>query len=167
MYYTEYESPLGILTLISQENYLIRMEFGSFEDKHQKINKWLSKNMLPLELKKDQVPFQDILEQLNEYFYQKRRTFTIPYKFYGTSFQQKVWEALATQVPYGTTCSYQEIAHIVGSPKAVRAVGGANNQNPISIIVPCHRIIGKSGKLVGYGGGIDKKEFLLRLEKKH
>ncbi|WP_058306541.1 methylated-DNA--[protein]-cysteine S-methyltransferase [Gracilibacillus massiliensis] len=165
MYYIEYESPIGLLTLVNQDNYLIRTEFGSFQDKHKKITEWLSKNKLPIELKKDNEPFHDIIEELDDYFQQKRKTFTIPYKFYGTPFQQKVWEALASQVPYGTTCSYQDIAQIVGSPKAVRAVGGANNQNPISIIVPCHRVIGKNGKLVGYGGGLDKKEFLLELER--
>ena len=82
----------------------------------------------------------------------------------GTEFQKKAWRALI-EIPYGETRSYQEQAMAIGNPKAVRAVGGANNKNPISIIIPCHRVIGKNKKLVGYGGGLLKKEFLLNLEK--
>ena len=107
---------------------------------------------------------QQAAKELQEYFAGKRKTFTLPIKFLtGTEFQQAVWAALQT-IPYGTTCSYADIAEKVGSPKAVRAVGGANNKNPISIIVPCHRVIGKDGALVGYGGGLANKVRLLALE---
>ena len=102
--------------------------------------------------------------QLLEYFLGKRQVFDLPLVFYkGTKFQKKVWKALL-EIPYGETKSYKEIAEIAGSPKGARAVGGANNKNPISIVVPCHRVIGADGSLVGYGGGLEKKVFLLELE---
>lgn len=104
-------------------------------------------------------------KQLDEYFQGNRKSFHVHVCFNkGTEFQIRVWNALK-EIPYGTTVSYKDIAEKIGNPKAVRAVGGANNKNPISIIVPCHRVIGKNGKLIGYGGGIDKKEFLLKLER--
>ncbi len=107
---------------------------------------------------------QEVTNQLMEYFEGKRKVFNLPLSPIGTSFQQAVWEALCS-IPYGETRSYGEIAKMIGNPKASRAVGMANNRNPISIIIPCHRVIGASGKLVGYGGGIDKKIYLLDLEK--
>ena len=103
-------------------------------------------------------------EQLQEYFEGKRKEFNLPLSPTGTEFQQSVWKALQT-IPYGETRSYGEIAKIVGNPKASRAVGMANNRNPISIFIPCHRVIGANGKLVGYGGGLNIKEYLLTLEK--
>lgn len=102
--------------------------------------------------------------QIMEYFTGKRQTFTFPYELRGTDFQKKVWRALC-DIPYGETRTYKEIAIAVGNPKACRAVGMANNKNPIGIAVPCHRVIGADGKLVGYAGGLDMKEALLRLEK--
>lgn len=103
--------------------------------------------------------------QIMEYFQGTRRTFTFPYELRGTDFQKKVWRALC-DIPYGETRTYKEIAAAVGNPKACRAVGMANNKNPIAIAVPCHRVIGADGKLVGYAGGLDMKETLLQLEKK-
>lgn len=103
--------------------------------------------------------------QLCEYFDGKRREFDIPIKPCGTDFQQKVWEALRT-IPYGETRSYGEIAAQIGSPKACRAVGGANNKNPILIITPCHRVIGADGTLVGFGAGLDVKRKLIELERR-
>ena len=102
-------------------------------------------------------------QQLNEYFAGERRTFTIPLVMHGTDFQKIVWHQL-TKIPYATTISYGELATRVGDKKKARAVGMANGRNPISIIVPCHRVIGSNGKLVGFGGGLDKKELLLQLE---
>ena len=104
--------------------------------------------------------------QLEEYFAGKRKNFDIPLAPKGTEFQQKVWKAL-TEIPYGETRTYGEIAAVIGNPKAARAVGMANNKNPIGIIVPCHRVVGANGKLVGYAGGMEKQEFLLELEKKN
>lgn len=103
-------------------------------------------------------------KQLDEYFKKERREFELPIKAVGTEFQQNVWKALLT-IPYGKTVCYGDIAEQIGNPKASRAVGLANNRNPISIIVPCHRVIGKNGKLVGYGGGVHVKDMLLKLEK--
>ncbi len=102
-------------------------------------------------------------DQLEEYFAGTRKEFEIPLKPAGTEFQSKVWEALR-EIPYGETRSYKQISERIDRPKAYRAVGHANNQNPISIIIPCHRVIGINGKMVGYGGGIDIKEKLLVLE---
>lgn len=103
--------------------------------------------------------------QLEEYFAGERRAFDLPLAPKGTAFQQKVWRAL-TEIPYGETRTYGEIAAAIGNPKAARAVGMANNKNPIGILIPCHRVIGADGKLVGYAGGMEKKAFLLELEMK-
>lgn len=106
-----------------------------------------------------------VFQQVMEYMNGQRQAFTFPYLLQGTEFQQKVWQALC-HIPYGETRTYGEIAAAVGNPKAYRAVGMANHRNPILIAVPCHRVIGANGKLVGYGSGLDMKEALLQLEKK-
>ena len=103
--------------------------------------------------------------QLEEYFEGKRKSFNLPLALRGTDFQMAVWEALQT-IPAGETRSYKEVAALIGNPKAVRAVGMANNRNPVVIIVPCHRVIGGDGSLTGYGGGLPAKQFLLDLEKR-
>jgi methylated-DNA-[protein]-cysteine S-methyltransferase len=105
-------------------------------------------------------------QQLDDYFAGKRKSFSVPFAPAGTEFQRNVWKSLCF-IPYGETCSYQAIAESVGSPKAFRAVGMANHKNPIPIFIPCHRVIGANGKLVGYGGGLDIKEQLLNLEKQY
>ena len=104
--------------------------------------------------------------QLDEYFLNKRREFDIPLLFVGTDFQIKVWNELL-KIPYGVTVSYGELAQRIGMPNAVRAVANANAVNAISIITPCHRVIGSNGSLTGYGGGLERKRYLLNLEKKH
>jgi AraC family transcriptional regulator of adaptative response/methylated-DNA-[protein]-cysteine methyltransferase len=110
-------------------------------------------------------PLLDMLQaQLDEYFTGRRRTFDIPLRYPGTPFQQSVWSALL-QIPYGETCSYLTLAHRVGSPHAVRAVGQANGMNPIAIVIPCHRVVNTSGALGGYGGGLWRKQHLLDLER--
>ncbi len=109
-------------------------------------------------------PLSDaVYGQLCEYFEGKRKSFDVPYKLRGTEFQQKVWQALC-DIPYGEVRSYKDIATAVGNPKASRAVGMANNKNPITVIVPCHRVIGASGKLVGYAGGLEMKQYVLAME---
>jgi methylated-DNA-[protein]-cysteine S-methyltransferase len=103
--------------------------------------------------------------ELQEYFDGERRDFTVKVRPLGTKFQQRVWAALQ-RIPFGTTRSYGDVARAIGAPKAVRAVGGANNRNPIAIVIPCHRVIGSDGTLVGYGGGLDCKTWLLKHEQK-
>ena len=107
---------------------------------------------------------QEAYRQLTEYLIGVRKCFDLPLNPRGTEFQQQVWKALC-DIPYGETRSYKQIAEAIRNPKAVRAVGMANNRNPLLIVGPCHRVIGSNGKLVGYGAGIEKKEFLLKLEK--
>lgn len=104
--------------------------------------------------------------QLDEYFQGKRTTFSLPFKLTGTPFQLAVWKELQN-IPYGQTTSYKEIAQKMNKPKAYRAVGMANNKNPLPIIIPCHRVIGSNGKLIGYAGGLKLKNYLLELEKSH
>lgn len=107
---------------------------------------------------------KEAAKQLQEYFLGSRKAFELPLEPKGTPFQKSVWKAL-TRIPYGQTWSYKQVAEEVGSPKAYRAVGMSNNKNPISIIIPCHRVIGADGKMVGYGGGLEIKKYLLNLEK--
>ena len=104
-----------------------------------------------------------VFRQLDEYFAGTRKTFDFPYRLHGTAFQEKVWAALR-EIPYGETRSYKDIAEAIGHPKAFRAVGMANHANPIFIAIPCHRVIGANGSLVGYGGGLEMKRALLDLE---
>jgi methylated-DNA-[protein]-cysteine S-methyltransferase len=108
-------------------------------------------------------PFAKAVEQLDQYFAGERVQFDLELDLLGTKFQQDVWNALLT-IPYGETRSYGEIARQIGRPDRARAVGAANGSNPVSIIVPCHRVIGSDGSLTGYGGGLDRKRFLLDLE---
>lgn len=115
---------------------------------------------------KETVLLKEAIKQLNEYFEGKRSVFDLPLAPEGTEFQNKVWNALR-EIPFGETKSYGEIARIIGNEKASRAVGMANNKNPIMIVIPCHRVIGANGKLVGYAGGLEVKEMLLNLEKNY
>lgn len=115
---------------------------------------------------RDDTAFPDVVEQLAAYFAGDLTEFDLTYEMAGTDFQRRVWTALLT-IPYGQTRSYGQLASQIGSPTASRAVGLANGRNPISIIVPCHRVIGSNGSLTGYGGGIDRKRALLGLEQQH
>ncbi|KAB8128328.1 methylated-DNA--[protein]-cysteine S-methyltransferase [Gracilibacillus oryzae] len=159
----EMKSPIGQLTIVGENETIFALEFGSFAEKKEKLLKWCQKHELPTIIKDDQQQLASVQEQITEYFKGERVNFSLKYVLFGTEFQKKVWNALL-QVPYGQTRSYKQIAESLQSPKAVRAVGGANNKNPISIIIPCHRVIGANGNLVGYGGGLDKKTYLLEFE---
>jgi methylated-DNA-[protein]-cysteine S-methyltransferase len=113
----------------------------------------------------DAAPFAAAATQLGEYFAGRLTSFDLPVTMMGTAFQRLVWSALP-DIPYGTTVSYRELAALIGRPSAARAVGLANGRNPVSIIVPCHRVIGSDGSLTGYGGGLERKRYLLDLERR-
>lgn len=149
-----HDSPVGPLTLVSDGKALAAVAF----DNHSKTLRALAQ----AEPGSDAV-LDEARRQLDAYFAGRIQRFDLPLAPQGTPFQERVWMALR-DIPYGKTCSYGDIAAIVGAPKAVRAVGGANGCNPISIIVPCHRVIGASGALTGFGGGIDRKRCLLTHE---
>lgn len=139
------DTPVGKMYLVSDGENITELRFGS------------CKNDSP-----DSV-LLNARAELEEYFAGERKDFSVPLRPAGTPFQQSVWKALR-EIPYGDTASYGEIAKRIGNEKACRAVGMANNRNPIAIIIPCHRVIGAGGSLTGYAGGLDKKEFLLELE---
>jgi methylated-DNA-[protein]-cysteine S-methyltransferase len=147
MDYGYYTSPVGLVEVGSTEEAIASVYFVETH-RHAPSHSTL---------------IDEALRQLADYFNGTRRSFDLPLAFSGTEFQQAVWRQLLT-IPYGETVSYLEIASALGNLKAVRAVGAANGQNPISIIAPCHRVIGSNGKLVGYGGGLWRKEWLLRHE---
>ena len=111
----------------------------------------------------DSVYLEDVKVQISEYFTKNRKTFDVPLSITGSEFQESVWSSVRN-IPYGETRSYKQIAEALGNKDAARAVGMANNRNPILIIIPCHRVVGKDGKLVGYAGGIDRKRYLLEME---
>ena len=154
--YCVMESPIGRLLLAGNARALTHLSFQDGRHPIEPDRRWAYSER----------PFQRPIRQLNEYFSGKRKTFTIKLAPEGTPFQQRVWQALQS-IPYGRTLSYGQIAKAIGQPKASRAVGAANGQNPVSIIVPCHRVIGSNGKLVGYGGGLTIKEALLDHESSH
>lgn len=149
MKYTHtYKTIIGNIEIIEEDKYIIGVNFNtesSIEDKETELIK-------------------ETYKQIKEYLEGKRKIFDIPIKMKGTEFQKKVWKEL-TKIPYGETKSYKQIAEGIGKPKASRAVGMANHNNPIAIIVPCHRVIRTNNKLVGYAGGLDIKEKLLKIEK--
>lgn len=146
-----YHTPIGEIGIAEEDGSICAIFFS-----HEKISK--EEYMI-----KESSLIKNAYRQLVEYFNKQRKTFDLPLAPEGTEFQMKVWKALS-DIPYGKTRSYKEIAIAIGNPKAVRAVGMANNKNPIPIIIPCHRVIGSDGKLAGYGGGLEIKEYLLKLE---
>lgn len=148
-----YNGPIGTIGIVEEEGFITEV---CFEDELQE--KKIPEGTSPL--------LEAACKQLEAYFKGKRKTFDLPLKPQGTPFMQSVWKALET-IPYGETRTYKDIAQAVGNAKACRAVGLANNRNPIPIFIPCHRVIGANGKLVGYGGGLHIKVYLLELEKKN
>ncbi len=150
MYQKSYKSPIGTLYIVEENEKIIEIRY---ENEKEEV---LEKNTKILE---------KAVQELEEYFKGKRKEFDIPLNPKGTEFMKKVWKELQ-KIPYGKTTSYGKIAEKIGNPKASRAVGMANHNNPIPIIIPCHRVIGKNNKMVGYALGIDKKEYLLNLELK-
>ncbi len=155
-YITDYESPLQTLRLVSDGRSLLGLYMQS--EKHQPS--FQADGIVDAAV----APFPVARQQLAAYFAGMLTQFDLPLQLHGTIFQQQVWAALNC-IPYGTTLTYGELAQRVGQPQAARAVGLANGRNPISIIVPCHRVIGANGKLTGYGGGLDRKQWLLNHER--
>lgn len=149
MYTRYYQSPLGLLKIVANELGILEVSFAkerSTESSNHHVNK--------------------CLKQLDEYFLGKRKSFELSLFLEGTEFRKRVWQELMN-IPYGELWSYKDIAIKVNNPRGCQAVGGANKNNPIGIIIPCHRVIGKSGELVGYNGGLDKKEWLINHENKN
>ncbi|NNH35488.1 methylated-DNA--[protein]-cysteine S-methyltransferase [Acinetobacter sp. NIPH 2377] len=154
--FIEMASPVGTLKLVANETALVAVLWENENPKRVRLAELVEQADHPVLL--------ETQKQLTEYFAGKRQQFDLPLDFAGTEFQQKVWQALLS-IPFGETRSYRDIAEQIGNVKAVRAVGAANGKNPISIIAPCHRVVGTNGKLVGFAGGLDNKDILLRLEK--
>lgn len=148
-YFTK-NTPIGEITVAEEAGFVTNVSF----DKSKFKGNFGSNDSL-----------EEVFTQLDEYFEGRRKEFTIPLNPKGTAFQQKIWSILYT-IPYGETRTYKEIAELAGNSGASRAVGNANNKNPIAIIIPCHRVIGASGELTGYAGGLDIKRKLIELEKK-
>ncbi|MDR1455082.1 MAG: methylated-DNA--[protein]-cysteine S-methyltransferase [Tannerella sp.] len=147
-----YHSPVGTLCIAEDGNAIVYVT-------------WAGTRQAPAETAEEATPLlREAVRQLSEYFAGRRRTFDLPLAPQGTAFQLRTWQALR-EIPYGQTRSYGQIAEAVGCPKGARAVGMANNRNPISILMPCHRVIGADGRLVGYAGGLDVKKQLLELER--
>ena len=139
------ETPIGPLTLVARGDALIEARFGGFPISHESS-------------------LLDLAEQeLKEYFSHKRRAFDLPLDPQGTPFQKRVWEEVRS-IPYGETRAYIDVARAIGNEKACRAVGRANNRNPLPLFIPCHRVVGRDGSMVGYAGGLAAKKWLLRLE---
>ena len=153
--YIEMDSPVGRLKLVAHDQALVAVLWENENPKRVRLAELIEQPQHPILLATQQ--------QLNEYFAGTRQQFNLPLDFEGTEFQQKVWQALLS-IPFGETRSYKQIAEQIGNVKAVRAVGAANGKNPISIIAPCHRVVGANGKLVGFAGGLDNKDILLKLE---
>ncbi len=152
--YTYIESPLGRLLVRGDGEFVTGLFMRGHKGSPGPEASW----------EESDAPFAAVREQLAEYFAGERQQFDVPLKMVGTPFQRRVWQELV-RIPFGTTITYGQLAQRVGQPTASRAVGHANSRNPISIIVPCHRVIGADGKLTGYAGGVDKKRWLLAWER--
>ena len=152
--YTYIDSPVGRISIQGDGHFVT----GLFMSRHKG---WKG---LDASWQQSDESFTTVREQLAEYFAGERQQFDVPLKLAGTPFQQRVWQELA-RIPFGMTITYSQLAERIGKPSATRAVGNANGRNPVSIIVPCHRVIGADGTLTGYGGGIDNKEWLIAWER--
>lgn len=153
--YTYMDSPVGVLTLVGDLSALHILNFPSTTSNADILPEW----------QKNDAPFTEVIKQLRAYFAGELQEFDLPLSFSGTEFQNRVWQQLAT-IPFGETRSYGQMAAELGSPGASRAVGSANNKNPLAIILPCHRVIGADGSMTGFGGGVTTKTFLLEHEAK-
>lgn len=158
MHYTTHDSPVGTLLIVGEEDAITGLYFPNGKHAPTPGPDWRRDDHAE--------PFADAKAQLDEYFAGTRQVFDLKLAPQGTDFQERVWQELR-RIPYGQTISYGELAKRTGDANASRAVGAANGKNPISIIVPCHRVIGAAGQLTGFGGGLDTKRKLLELEQQH
>lgn len=149
------KSPVGLLKIVVKDQALTAILWDNEKLNRVRLEEMVEEAQDPLIL--------EIEKQLNEYFSRQRKVFNVPMKTMGTSFQEDIWDIL-TRIPYGATCSYKDIAVKIKRPQAVRAAGTAIGRNPISIIIPCHRVIASNGSLAGFAGGLDRKRILLDLE---
>lgn len=156
LFYKRMESPVGKLKLVASDKGLVAVLWEDDRPGRVRLEEPVENDRHPVLVETER--------QLGEYFAGKRKTFSVSLDMRGTSFQKDVWGALRA-IPFGETRSYGQLAKQLGNPKASRAVGAANGRNPVSIIVPCHRVIGSTGKLTGFAGGVDTKAYLLNLEK--
>ena len=157
-----WRSPCGVLMIASLNEQLVMSDWVDGWHHKAILNRFNKLMGLPFVEGSSRV-IEDAIHQLEEYFRKERHGFDLPLTLIGTDFQKDVWHALQT-IPYGSCPTYADIAHAIGKPKAVRAVGGAVGQNPFSIIIPCHRVVGANRSLTGYGGGLEAKKYLLALE---
>lgn len=154
--FATFDSPVGVLTLTAEDGLLTGLHMEDQRHAPPRSDAW----------EPDESAFGAVLGQLDGYFSGRLTEFDVPMRMRGTDFQRRVWDGL-TGIPYGETWSYAQLAEKVGNRKACRAVGLANGRNPVAIIVPCHRVIGANGTLTGYGGGLDRKQWLLGHEARH
>ncbi len=162
---TYLDTEMGLMIACASEKGICMFEFSDYKHTDLQLSQ-LSKTFKAPLVGGENPHFDTLRKQLNEYFKGERKDFDIPLDLVGTDFQKEVWMSLL-QIPYGTTISYGEQAKRIGRPKSVRAVANANGKNKISIILPCHRVIGSDGKLTGYGGGLWRKEKLLEFERQN
>ncbi|XZE43173.1 methylated-DNA--[protein]-cysteine S-methyltransferase [Pirellulaceae bacterium SH467] len=165
MHSTEWmESPIGMIAITCESNEVVGIHFRDQRDCPANVRNAASRTAASrTDCDLSHSLHRRVIEQLFEYFEGSRTEFDFPIRFVGTEFQKRVWEELLT-IPYGETCSYQTIAEQIGAVRAVRAVGGAIGKNPLSIVAPCHRVLGKDRTLTGYAGGLDRKRYLLQRE---
>jgi len=156
MYFSHFDSPVGPLLLAADESGLRQLAFPCEKTKQTPPSDWQENGAF----------FGATTRQLTAYFAGQLRTFDLPLAPQGTPFQLQVWQTLP-EIPYGQTLSYGDLAQKIGNPKASRAVGAANGQNPLPILIPCHRVIGANGRLTGFAGGLETKKALLSLEQRH
>lgn len=165
IYYQIYTSPCGPLFLAGDEDKLYMCDWQESPSFHRNTRRTFGS--FDAEVSRSSITLlESAISELNEYFTHKRKTFDIPLNFVGTDFQKSVWNALL-DIPYGKTKTYAEIARLIGHPTSTRAVANAIGANPLSIFVPCHRVIGSNGSLTGYAGGLNAKRLLLNIEFTH
>lgn len=154
-YYSIIKTPLGDLMLVANTSELTGLYFVGCDHVPAASNRWTLDAQQPI--------LQQAAKQLEEYFAGKRKSFSLPLHLAGTDFQKRVWREIA-RIPYGETISYSDLAKRAGAPKAIRAAGTSTGRNPVGIIIPCHRVVGKNGAMCGFAGGLERKRCLLEVE---